>query len=69
MTLKQRRTPFDKFLLHVLFPALSNSPLRPLVGAARWWHTSVRPGARTLTRRAAEPPPAAQAAMAPATAA
>ncbi|MBV8084855.1 MAG: hypothetical protein JO247_08565 [Chloroflexi bacterium] len=40
MTLKQRRTPFDHFLLQVVFPMVADTPLRPAMRLARMWHTS-----------------------------
>ncbi|HEU0168833.1 MAG TPA: hypothetical protein VFS62_13730 [Chloroflexota bacterium] len=40
MTLKQRRTPFDHFLLQVVFPMVAGTPLRPAMRLARMWHTS-----------------------------
>jgi len=40
MTLKQRRTPFDHFLLQVIFPMMLDTPLRPCVCLARMWHST-----------------------------
>ena len=39
MTLKQRSTPFDHFLLQVVFPMVADTPLRPCMRLARMWHT------------------------------
>ncbi|HEX6512181.1 MAG TPA: hypothetical protein VF157_07785 [Chloroflexota bacterium] len=41
MTLKQRRTMMDRFLLMTVFPLLQHSPLRPLTRAASLWHKVV----------------------------
>jgi hypothetical protein len=60
MTLKQRRTPFDHFLLQVLFPMVADTPLQPCMRLARMWHTmshqAPRPAADAVSLpRAATP--------------
>lgn len=54
MTLKQRRTPFDFLLLHVLLPLLHDSPLRPMLRLCGLWHAQIRVQSAMATA-AAEP--------------
>jgi hypothetical protein len=54
MTLKQRRTRFDRFLLRVVFPTLTEWHMTPLTGAARLWHTAEAPAASKRPQRAPE---------------
>lgn len=55
MTLKQRRTPFDSLLLHVLLPLLHDSPLRPMLRLCAFWHAPAQ-SPSALPAAAVEPP-------------
>ena len=49
MIVRQRATPADDFLLHVVFPWLNAMHAKPLLRLARFWNAELRPQSPVAT--------------------